>query len=161
MHLSVQDPLTIVTSGVVDRQSKRSRRGGDPKPVTARIGSAHPGRVRLALDRGREHHRGAATADRRVPSRHVPSDAMTIFWFTLPLMALGVAIAVLPMTINSLRHGRSLPTGAEDTHETAAGEAAFWNHHLRCRQVRPGAVPVTGPVDQGRVAGTPLGTPRT
>ena len=85
---------------------------------------------------------------------------MTVFWFTLPLMVLGVAIAVLPVTINSLRHGRSLSTGAEDTDESARREAASWNHHLRRRRGHPGTVPPAAPADEGRVVGTPLGSPR-
>jgi hypothetical protein len=87
---------------------------------------------------------------------------MTVFWFTLPLMVLGVAIAVLPVTINSLRHGRSLGTGAEDTHQSAGREAAHWNHHLRRGRVHPAAP--TGDLesmDEGRVVGTPLRTPRS
>jgi len=76
-------------------------------------------------------------------------------------MAIGVAIAVLPVTINSLRHGQSLGTGAEDTRESAAREAAHWNHHLRRSRVVP-ATP-TGELesmDEGPVVGTPLGAPR-
>jgi hypothetical protein len=60
---------------------------------------------------------------------------MTLFWITVPLMVVGIAIAALPVLIHSIRQSHGLGTGAEDTAATAAGEAAYWNKNLRGKPV--------------------------
>lgn len=54
-----------------------------------------------------------------------------IWYILIPLMVIGVAIAVAPVLLGSIRQDRPLKGGATETVESAAREAAFWNRTLR------------------------------
>ena len=60
---------------------------------------------------------------------------MTIFYVTIPLMVLAVAVAVLPVLLGSVRHHRAMIQGKIETPESAAQEADFWHHMLGDRTV--------------------------
>ena len=60
---------------------------------------------------------------------------MLAFIITIPLMALGVAVAVLPVLVGSVRHDRAMRSGALPTSGTASQEADFWHHMLGHRRV--------------------------
>jgi hypothetical protein len=60
---------------------------------------------------------------------------MFAFIVTIPLMALGVGIAVLPVLVGSMRHDRAMRSGELPTLQTATQEADFWHHMLGHRRV--------------------------
>jgi hypothetical protein len=60
---------------------------------------------------------------------------MTVFLLSVPLMIVGVAIAVLPVLVGSARHHRSIVAGELETPESRAVEADFWHHMLGHRKV--------------------------
>ncbi len=60
---------------------------------------------------------------------------MAAFIITIPLMALGVAVAVLPVLIGSVRHDQAVRSGALPSRRTATQEADFWHHMLGHRRI--------------------------
>jgi hypothetical protein len=60
---------------------------------------------------------------------------MTVLLLSVPLMIVGVAIAVLPVLVGSARHHRSIMAGELETPESRAVEADFWHHMLGHRKV--------------------------
>jgi hypothetical protein len=60
---------------------------------------------------------------------------MTIFYITIPLMVLAVAVAVLPVLLGSVRHHRAMIQRQLETPESADQEADFWHHMLGHRTV--------------------------
>jgi hypothetical protein len=55
---------------------------------------------------------------------------MTVLYVTLPIMALAVAIAVVPVLRSSASHNRALREGQLETAGSAKHEADFWHRVL-------------------------------
>ncbi len=66
-----------------------------------------------------------------------PSAASSMWFIIIPLMVIGVLMAVLPVLLHSIREDRRLKAGTVDTAATAARESAFWNRTFRRGRVRP------------------------
>jgi hypothetical protein len=60
---------------------------------------------------------------------------MAIFYLSIALMVLAVAVAVLPVLLGSIRHHRSLQNRQLETAESSAREVDFWHHMLGRRKV--------------------------
>jgi len=67
---------------------------------------------------------------------------MTVFWIIAPIMAVGIAIATIPVLVGSIRHNRAMRSGRIETPESAREEAEFWHRMLGRRR---GRGPVTTP----------------
>jgi hypothetical protein len=55
---------------------------------------------------------------------------MTLFYLTIPLMIVAVAIAVVPVLVGSFRHDKALENGHFETAESVGQESHFWHHML-------------------------------
>jgi len=90
---------------------------------------------------------------------------MIVFYLTIPLMLLAVAVAVLPVLVGSFRNHRPTTEGNVDTPKTRAQEANFWHQMLgHCKAEEFG--PISDMVDDNEVlrvvpAGRPIDTEPT
>ena len=81
---------------------------------------------------------------------HACKPTVTLFYLTIPLMVVAVAIAVVPVLVWSFRHKRSLDNGHYETTESVAQESEFWHRMLRHRHAEDYA-PTPDLVDDSEV----------
>ena len=59
---------------------------------------------------------------------------MSVFWIVVPLMAVGILIATVPVLLGSVRHSRAMRSGRIETPQSAREEADFWHRMLGHRR---------------------------
>jgi hypothetical protein len=59
---------------------------------------------------------------------------MFVLYIIIPIMALAVAVAVVPVLVGSVRHNRAMRQGRVETTASATEEALFWHRMLGHRR---------------------------